>query len=61
MILFFVLISRDDFKTAAITEVHSAELFLYSMAMMAVIIGMIQVVGTQTLLQNELSHLFVVH
>jgi hypothetical protein len=43
MILFSVLINRDDYKSTAVTEVHVAELFLYGMALISVIVGMIQV------------------
>ena len=43
MILFFVLINRVDYKSMAITEVHLAEIILYGMTFVSVIIGMIQV------------------
>ena len=43
MILFFVLIHRDDYKNTAITIVHLAELILYMMTLIAVLIGIIQV------------------
>ena len=43
MILFFVLINREDYKSLAITEVFLAELVLYSLTLIAVIIGMVQV------------------
>ena len=44
MILFFVLINREDYKSLAITEVFLAELVLYSLTLIAVIIGMIEVI-----------------
>ena len=44
MILFFVLINRPDYREMAVTEVHLAVLILYSMTLVAVIIGMIQVI-----------------
>lgn len=43
MILFFVLINRDDYKDMAITEIHLSELILYMMTLAAVLIGIIQV------------------
>ena len=43
MIIFLVLISRDEFKTLAIAEVHLSELILYMMTLAACFIGMIQV------------------
>lgn len=43
MILFFVLIHRDDYKSTAITIVHLTELILYIMTLIAVLIGIIQV------------------
>lgn len=43
MILFFVLIHREDYKSTAITIVHVAEFVLYMMTLIAVIIGIIQV------------------
>jgi hypothetical protein len=43
MILFFVLINREDYKSMAITEVLLAEIILYGMTFVSVIIGMIQV------------------
>ncbi len=43
MILFFVLINRDDYKSIAITIVHLAELTLYILTLIAVLIGIIQV------------------
>jgi hypothetical protein len=43
MILFFVLIHREDYKSTAITIVHVAEFVLYMATLIAVIIGIIQV------------------
>ncbi len=43
MILFLVLINREEFKDMAVTEVHLSELILYLMTLAAVLIGMIQV------------------
>lgn len=43
LILFFVLISRPEFVTVAVTEVTICELILYGTATMATLIGMIQV------------------
>lgn len=52
MILFFVLIHRDDYKSTAITIVHLTELILYIMTLIAVLIGIIQV----SQLQFDASH-----
>lgn len=43
MILFFVLINRDDYKSIAITIIHLSELSLYILTLIAVLIGIIQV------------------
>jgi hypothetical protein len=43
MILFFVLIHREEYKSTAITIVHLAELILYMLTLIAVLIGIIQV------------------
>lgn len=43
MILFFVLINRDDYKSTAITIIHLSELILYILTLVAVLIGIIQV------------------
>lgn len=43
LILFFVLISRPEFVSLAVTEVNICELILYVTATIATIVGMIQV------------------
>lgn len=43
MILFFVLIHREEYKTTAITMIYMSELFLHLLTLVAVLIGMIQV------------------
>lgn len=43
MILFFVLIHREDYKSVAITIIHVAEFVLYMMTLIAVLIGIKQV------------------
>lgn len=43
MILFFVLISREQYRQMAITEIHLSELFLYVLTLGAVLIGIVQV------------------
>lgn len=43
LILFFVLISRPEYVTVAVTEVTICELILYGTATMATLVGMIQV------------------
>ena len=43
MILFLVLINREEYKVIAIAEVHLSELVLYMMTLAACFIGMIQV------------------
>ncbi|XP_046442073.1 proton channel OtopLc-like isoform X2 [Daphnia pulex] len=52
MILFFVLIHREEYKSTAITIVHLAELILYMLTLIAVLIGIIQV----SQLQFDASH-----
>lgn len=43
LILFFVLISRPEFVSLAVTEVNICELTLYAMATAATLLGMVQV------------------
>lgn len=50
LILFFVLISRENLITFAVMEVNVCELSLYGMTTMATIVGMIQVKITAELL-----------
>lgn len=45
MILFFVLVTRDDYRRMAITQIHLSELVLYVLTLLAVLIGMVQVFG----------------
>ncbi|EFX82850.1 hypothetical protein DAPPUDRAFT_302343 [Daphnia pulex] len=52
MILFFVLIHREDYKSVAITIIHVAEFVLYMMTLIAVLIGIKQV----SQLQFDTSH-----
>ena len=44
MIIFFVLIKRDDFKAMAISIVHMSELIQYVVTLIAVLMGIIQVI-----------------
>jgi hypothetical protein len=46
LILFFVLISRTEFKNLAVMEVNICELTLYAMTTIATLVGMLQVRST---------------
>jgi hypothetical protein len=43
LILFFVLISRTEFRSLAVMEVNICELTLYTMTTIATLVGMLQV------------------